>query len=239
MKLPAATVHADTAKAMGNGMYSILLGLAIRGILVDPNLSNWPATLVALYATLITYYVLDWLSYNARIQLPKPMTHGELAGNVLSIVVFGSGINFCLRLLDSNGHLPTDPNWFVRVFQGFFFLYLILTTIGLLWVAKKEPFTSSSWQMVDVVLRAFVCAIGLMLWCWTPLSNRSPTVLTLLTIYSILAVILIGSKAFRYAHLFLIPTATSLPSPAASPSPESSPAAVTAAAPPTPGGMQP
>jgi hypothetical protein len=158
MRCLSTPIPKDFAQWMGNSLYPIMLGLALAQFFTVPALAAWPASLLVLFALMVFYYVLDWLSYNAVLESSSPLPHGKLVALILAPIAFGAALICATRFFPEHEVTTWKPEWTTRSFGIFFTLYLVTTTIGS-WVITYRAIcakeSDATWLFVVVLIRFF------------------------------------------------------------------------------------
>ena len=197
MNLFSQSIPTEFARTIGNGLYSILLGLAVSTVFTSGALAWWPNVLYFLYLALALYFVIDWLSFNALLQnATGGMRHGWLLANIIAILAFGSALNFCPRLVNATGQLGSETTWALDLFELFLIAYIILTTVG----TFKSIGHRTSWQRWDFVFRGYLAAVIIILALFRRAAQPefAPEANEVLFAYLLLIAILLAGKVVRY-----------------------------------------
>lgn len=200
------SISRDFAHTLGNGAYAIMMGLAVTNYLANPGLADWPPFLHILFLFMLFYYILDWLSYNAFLEINATLSHGNLIAYMVSLLAFGASLVFTTRLMDNVEGIGKENAWAIRTFEVFLFLYITVTAVGshlLTGKAIRAQDEDASWAHLASVLRiiAAVCILLLLLYRWFESDPASFS--TILWAYTLSVFVLVTAKFIGYEYTLL------------------------------------
>ncbi len=93
----------DSAKRIGNVIYSVILGFTVNNVLfVNKDWANMPIDVNILSLILLVYFIVDWFSFNALATIDKNQESFEMFFTIIYVIFLGWLIVFANNLAVTN-----------------------------------------------------------------------------------------------------------------------------------------
>jgi hypothetical protein len=189
-----------------------MIGMAIARVFDSSESIQWPFALLLLFLLLVLYYILDWLSYNAIMDIDNKLLHREVFAYIVSIVTLGGLLVLSTHLINPDGALPSPSSKSVCIFIGFLGSYIFLTSaVGyvLFYMDIKKQLQAHKgvsegtannflWHWIDVGTRILAVII-----IARRIGTTTPQMDDLLMEFVVVVALLVIGKAIRYEFLLL------------------------------------